>query len=182
MATISVPLDGDKTLTVKYVKAVFGAPALISPGQPINEATVGNAGVRTTTPTLSWQAVSGAVSYQLQVDNNFNTFASPEVDITTTGTSYTVPFGRLGYDDSYGWRVRAVKADGTLSDWATPLLFVTVGAHPWVEGVHYAVGQSPDGSWFTTCLLGDAGRSSEPTKEAALNDMLYHLDTRHSFP
>ena len=61
------------------------------------------------TPTFNWNAVSGATSYNVQVDNDAG-FGSPVIDTTTGGTSYTpgtsLPAG------TYYWRVRASTACG----------------------------------------------------------------------
>src|SRR5690606_25159099 len=74
-----------------------GAPALAAPA---NLST----GVPTS-PTLSWQPVGGAASYEVQVSAGAD-FSSPVFGHSvTTGTSVEVP--GLGSATSYHWRVRA---------------------------------------------------------------------------
>ena len=67
-----------------------------------------------TTPDFDWSTVSGAASYQFQVDDD-PSFDSLEIDITTTSSNYNppsaLPFG------AYYWRVRAVNACGS-SPWS----------------------------------------------------------------
>ena len=58
--------------------------------------------------TFQWQAVSGATKYNLEIDDNSN-FSSPEVDVETVNTSYTVAVGILAPSRTYYWHVRAYK-------------------------------------------------------------------------
>ena len=68
-----------------------------------------------TKPNFEWSAVTGAVRYQIDVDNNAD-FSSPEFTSTPTRTfvqSKTL-IGR-----TYYWRVRARDAAGNWSAWST---------------------------------------------------------------
>jgi hypothetical protein len=58
------------------------------------------------TYTFTWDAVSGASMYNLQIDDNSN-FASPEVNVYPTTNSYLVT--TLLPNKTYYWRVRAFK-------------------------------------------------------------------------
>lgn len=58
-------------------------------------------------PVLSWDKVSGAVKYDVQVDND-PLFASPDEVAQTTNFRY-VPKSRLAPGTQY-WRVRAVNS------------------------------------------------------------------------
>ncbi len=78
---------------------IIESPVLTS---PVNLATV------TRPVTFQWQAVSGATKYNLEVDDNSD-FSSPEVDIETVNTSYTVAVGILSPARTYYWHVRAYK-------------------------------------------------------------------------
>jgi len=79
------------------------APTLVSP-------TNGATGIFTS-PTMSWNASSGATSYQLQVSSNSN-FSTTVVNQTgITGTSYAV--SGLTNNTVYYWRVNATNASGT---------------------------------------------------------------------
>jgi hypothetical protein len=97
------------------------APTLVSPS---NGAT----GV-SLTPTLQWNAVSGASSYRVQVDDNSD-FSSVVVDASgLTGTSYSVPSGKLNYNTKYYWRVNASNSYGT-SGWSSVWNFTTMVSPP----------------------------------------------------
>jgi hypothetical protein len=97
--------------------AVPAAPVLVS---PLDRAT----GVALT-PTLSWRAVTGATSYQVQVATSA-TFATTVVDRSgITGTSQGVT--GLAGNTTYSWRVRASNAGGA-GAWSVVRSFTTVGA------------------------------------------------------
>jgi len=79
------------------------APTLVVPAN-------GTTGI-STSPTLSWNASSGATSYQLQVSSN-STFSTTVVNQTgITETSYAV--SGLVNNTTYYWRVNASNAAGT---------------------------------------------------------------------
>jgi len=98
---------------------VPSAPTLASPA---NGAT----GV-STSPTLTWNASSGATSYRLQVStsSNFSTTVVDQSNITTT--SYRV--SGLAASTTYYWRVNASNAGGT-SPWSAVWSFTTGAAPP----------------------------------------------------
>ncbi len=83
-----------------------------TPVQTVQSAPATGATNVSVTPTLSWTAVSGASSYEVQVATT-NTFTSPlAVDVTgVTTTSYIVPTALLD-NVTYYWRVRAVNNCG----------------------------------------------------------------------
>ena len=64
-----------------------------------------------TTNTFSWNSLTGASSYQLQISTS-SSFTSNQVDVTTSATSYQV--SGLYYSTGYYWRVGAVTANGTV--------------------------------------------------------------------
>jgi len=99
------------TITVGEIMA---APTLIS---PVDNGAYKNAiGF-----TFTWNEVTGAEGYIIQVDNNSD-FSSPEVDAYASGGSYSVPFGlNMGY---YYWRVRA---SNTGWPWSEAWYFRLVG-------------------------------------------------------
>ena len=86
------------------------SPTLIEP------ATFTN----TTRPTITWSAVSGAVSYEIVV-TDVTSGASPFIRETVSGTSFTtaVDFG-LG---RFRVSIRATNASGQKSGWSTPYEF-----------------------------------------------------------
>jgi len=65
------------------------------------------------TPTLSWDIITDAVNYQLQIANTENGLAEAEI-IDVTGNDYTLSCNNG--DDIY-WRVRAVNENGKYSIW-----------------------------------------------------------------
>jgi hypothetical protein len=78
------------------------APVLVS---PVNGAS----GV-SLTPTLTWQAVSGVDGYQVAVYDTVS--SSWFLIVWTTGTSYSVPAGKLVSGRLYMWAVWAHNAAG----------------------------------------------------------------------
>ncbi|MBN1633245.1 MAG: hypothetical protein JW917_03680 [Ignavibacteria bacterium] len=80
------------------------APNLITPP---NGAT----GV-STSPTMYWSGVSGAISYHIQISQS-SQFTSLVYDQTgITSTSHTIPSGNLVGQTQYFWRVSAINAGG----------------------------------------------------------------------
>ena len=73
--------------------------------------------IRTATVTLSWDAVTGAASYEVQI-------ASTEAGIpgatpvTATAHSYTWPT-ELSDGDELHWRGRAINSDGAVGGWSS---------------------------------------------------------------
>jgi hypothetical protein len=101
------------------IVAAPAAPALASPS---NAAT----GV-STSPTLSWNASTGAVSYQVQVSTS-SSFSTTVVDQSgITGTSYAV--SGLSNNTLYYWHVNATNAGGT-SSYSGAWSFTTIVAAP----------------------------------------------------
>ncbi len=101
--------------------APSSAPSLSS---PTNGSSTYDA-----TPDFDWSSVSGATSYDIQVDNNSN-FTSPEIDTTTSSSDYT-PGSSLS-PDTYYWRVRASNScgDGPWSDSFEVLVLYKAPAPP----------------------------------------------------
>jgi uncharacterized protein (TIGR02145 family) len=90
----------------------------------LSSPTNGSTGI-STSPTLSWNSVSGATSYGLQVSANSG-FASLVVDqsgITTTSRQVT----GLSEGTPYYWRVNATGSGGT-SSWSGSWYFATSGS------------------------------------------------------
>jgi hypothetical protein len=61
-------------------------------------------------PSFSWNSVSGATSYTLQVSTN-GTFSSTSINTTTTATSYAAT-ADLAANTLYSWRVRTNGTNG----------------------------------------------------------------------
>ncbi|MFC4874935.1 fibronectin type III domain-containing protein, partial [Negadavirga shengliensis] len=89
-------------------------PSLVSPSNNATDVVL--------PPTLSWDAVTGATSYHLQVSSNSD-FSNPVYNTDgLTGTSAEVP--GLSYATQYHWRVRAANSTGA-GDWSAARAFTT---------------------------------------------------------
>ncbi len=77
----------------------------------------------TSTPTLTWNRVSGATEYEIQVDNTpaFNT--TLEFTTTVPASSLYVTTDPL-LDGTYYWHVRARQADGKWGAWSVTQSFL----------------------------------------------------------
>jgi aqualysin 1 len=95
------------------------APVLISPPDGATGVSV--------SPTLSWNASSGATSYKLQVstDSGFGTLVVNQTGITGTSTAVS----GLAASTLYYWRVLASNSGGD-SPWSTVWAFTTVAGSP----------------------------------------------------
>jgi len=92
------------------------------PAAPILKSPADGASNVPRSPTLTWNASSGAASYRVQVcwDPSFNTNVYDRSGITSTSTVVT---GLAGKTRHY-WRVNATNANGT-SKWSTTWSFTT---------------------------------------------------------
>jgi hypothetical protein len=98
---------------VSFAIAVPAAPALTGPGTTLE-----------TQPTLSWNAVAGAGTYELWV-NNSSTGQSQVIHVTNlTSTSYT-PGTDLPTGTYTSW-VRAVNAAGDTGAWSAAAVFTII--------------------------------------------------------
>lgn len=82
---------------------------------PILTSPSANSTISSSKPTFIWQDVTGATSYNLQIDDD-STFLSPNVHITTEFNEYTVT-DSLAYNTFY-WRVRS-KNETENSVWSS---------------------------------------------------------------
>lgn len=93
------------------------SPAAVLLASPVNAAT----GI-SLTPTLAWNTVAGAASYQIQVSLS-STFGTTTIDQSgLTGTSFTAP--SLSGSTTYYWRVRAINLSGA-GPWSSTRSFTT---------------------------------------------------------
>jgi hypothetical protein len=76
------------------------------------------------TPSFSWTSSVEASSYTIQVSVE-RSFGMPVIDEEVTGTSYTIPSGKLTHDKTYFWRVKATKG-GKSTAWSKIWIFRTV--------------------------------------------------------
>jgi probable HAF family extracellular repeat protein len=91
----------------------------VPPGPPVLTAPANGASSITTTPTLTWNAASGATSY----DVYFGTSSTPSMVTNTTGTSYAPGILALGV--TYYWYVVARNDNGTTAS-GPPWSFTTL--------------------------------------------------------
>ncbi len=90
-----------------------------APGQPTIPPGLNPATITNPTPTLAWNAVTGASKYRLEVSRNAD-FSSPLVQVTVADTSYTLTSAQsLPQTGTYYYRVRAVDAAGNESGWTS---------------------------------------------------------------
>lgn len=101
------------------------SPSLNSPGSGSSPGTT----ISTTTPTLSWNAVSGAGYYGVYVRDMVANVLVVDDDCATTGTSYTVSSGILSNGGQYRWNIIAYQSCGSTcqSNAASPLYFQISG-------------------------------------------------------
>jgi hypothetical protein len=103
--------------TSKSSPAAFSLDALSAP------TPIGPSGpTPTLKPTFSWNPVTDANHYDLEVIGNTGHVIVQVTKIT--GTSYTLPRS-LKKGQSYTWRVAAVSTNGKSRSWSTPLAFTT---------------------------------------------------------
>ena len=111
-----------ETFEDRTLLAVPLAPTLNSPGSGSSPGTA----MSTTTPTMSWSAVSGATNYGLYVfDVTSNTLAYNN-DTLGNVTSLTIPSGTLTSGHNFRWNMRASNSTG-FSGYSS-LLYFTISS------------------------------------------------------
>jgi subtilisin-like proprotein convertase family protein len=106
----AISLLGDVTDWSNPVTFIGGAAPVIN--SPVNNSTTG------ARPSIAWSAVSGAATYQVRIVNLANN-VSVVFAGNLTGTNFT-PTSNLATGRYRIW-VRAVSAQGHLSNWSTPV-------------------------------------------------------------
>lgn len=135
--TIEIPLmgdtvvEGDETFVVNLSNPTNASIADAQGEGTITNSTgtlkkpANNALTLDNTTVFAWQAIAGAMKYQLQVDNN-REFSSPAFQCAGTATRCTAS---VLSDAKYYWHVRARDAAGNWGSWSMPFA-VTVDATP----------------------------------------------------
>ncbi|MFZ4589991.1 MAG: BNR-repeat neuraminidase N-terminal domain-containing protein [Ignavibacteria bacterium] len=119
---------------VWYYTTIVAIPVAPALATPLNNAT----GV-SLTPAFTWNTVSGAVSYRIQVSSDSN-FVTTQWDTTgVAGLTTTVPVGKLSQTTKYYWRVNATNAGGTGAwsvkwNFTTLSLYLTLNLKVYLEG------------------------------------------------
>ncbi len=105
-----------------HVTSSFAAAKIITTplGQPLGLSPPPAACGESLTPTLRWNGVRGASSYQIQLADNPD-FADPILDETVGDTFYIWAGPPLAPGTAYYWRVAAKSASST-SRWTTNVL------------------------------------------------------------
>ena len=117
---------GTKNATVKLSAPLLAMPADGATGQPL-------------TPTLSWNASTGAATYRLQVATNISFPASAIVFDDSTIASTSRQVGPLSSNTTYFWRVNAKNSFGT-SAYSSVFRFTTAIAAPALASLNPASG------------------------------------------
>lgn len=99
--------------------STLAAPTLDTPADAGEASTL--------TPTLAWNAVTGATSYRVQIASS-NPFVAPVQDALVTAPTVEYVATTLDEDATYYWRVRAINAYGE-GTWSAVRSF-TVNATP----------------------------------------------------
>ena len=110
--------DGKQTIQGKLeiiVGTISASPTLTAPTNNATEVAL--------SPTLTWNAVSNAVSYTLQVSTNssFSSFVYNQSGLTNTSQQIS----GLNINVTYYWRVNSTNIYGT-SSWSSVFSFKTV--------------------------------------------------------
>ncbi len=175
--------------TITILPPAPAVPALVAPAHGSISANP--------VPTLNWNSVVNAATYQVQLDNN-STFTSTEMDSSISGTNIVAP--SLA-DGVYYWRVRAINTGG-ISAWSVvrrvtiaqpiplaPVLlspadsFTDVTGTPefdWqsvVGGDTYQI-QVDDNSDFSSPEFDDSAGTASRTPLSALADGTYYWRVR----
>ncbi|MFH1226379.1 MAG: DUF2341 domain-containing protein [Planctomycetota bacterium] len=154
------------------------------PAQPSLFLPLNGALAVSLTPTLAWQAVSGATAYQCQVaaDSGFNSIVINQNGLTATSTITAA----LAYKTTYYWRVKASNIGGG-SDWSAARSFTTLLDPPVLAAPSNnpgaAVSTNPTLSWnaLTGAIsyqleVSTAGDFSADTQQLITTDSYYQLN------
>lgn len=119
------PVSGTPTLGYNGPRMmVFFSSGGSAPSAPTLSSPSNGATGQSITPTLSWNASSGATSYRVQVSTTSGNYTSPVYDQSgITGTSQSVS-PALSYSTTYYWHVNATNGTGT-SSYSTEWSFAT---------------------------------------------------------
>lgn len=140
----------------KLLYSLFGTVTI--PAAPVLSSPANGATGVSTSPTLYWNASSGATSYRLQVStsSSFTTLIVDQSGITTTSKAVT----GLATTMAYYWRVNATNSAGT-SAWSTVWSFVTATSAPCpgtlYTGTLSGTGVSqyqPNGTYYYSSISG----------------------------
>jgi hypothetical protein len=160
---------------------------------PIQKIPANKSSIRDTTPYFKWMRVTGAVKYQLVVDNNVS-FGSPEVNISNITNTY-ITLGTPLKEGTYYWRVRAMDAKNNWGHWSyifrftvditppgTPVLLSPVSGTKTTDHTPTFTWKAPTGAWKYVFSIDDNADFSSPVftsppVEPTMYNMLFALDS-----
>ena len=134
--------------TFRTLLALPGKPQLASPSSfesNVNRST-----------SLTWNAVSGATTYKVQLSLTPDFSSIVAQDSTITGLTYKPSF-TLTASTNYYWRVSAKNAAGT-GEWSNPYMFTTGTQSPILPGIALARFTRVAGAEYLRFALGREGR------------------------
>jgi transcriptional regulator CtsR len=109
---------------------VIQLETLTSPAVPALKSPANGSTIPALTPSLEWDASSGATSYDVQVSTS-TSFTSLVVDETgITDLFYDVPEGTLDWNTIYYWRANAANSYNSTSSWSSYRYFRTAVGPP----------------------------------------------------
>lgn len=129
------------------------------PAVPLLAAPSDNATLQSTTLDLSWNAVSDAEGYHLQVSSDSSFLSQPDINDSTI-TATTRLASSLTNATTYFWRIRS-RNPGGLSGWSAVWRFTTIGV-PMTQGVRLGQGWN---------MISSFVRPETPNLETLLADI-----------
>ncbi len=128
-----------------------------------------------TTPELSWNAVTGAVSYEVQIaDTQAGVEDATAVTVTAPDHAYTWST-ELSDGDELHWRVKAIAAGGTEGAWSS-IAMVTYEPPPWADPYWTFQPVIASGSTATFSMGSTASSDEQPIRTVTLTRP-YHINT-----
>lgn len=109
-------------------------PALLSPQNGHSTAQ--------TRPTLSWQAVTDAVRYEINLHS-----VSPAWTLAASGSAARYTPADPLFIGVYTWQVRAIDAAGNASAWSSPFSFTVVSADDSAPALNHYTSRAVTLSW-----------------------------------
>jgi len=137
--------------------AVWGGTGGTAPMAPILSSPANGSTGISTSPTLTWNASTGADSYTLQLSSTENPSLLLVDQQGITGTSFNLD--GLSENTSYYWRVNAANAYGT-SEWSTVWSFTTTASVTETVISYFTAEPMSSGvllSWQTTSEYNNRG-------------------------
>lgn len=170
-ATYSFTINANRNLVANFTSTptLLPPPTLVSPGTTSAPGST----IATLTPTFNWQTVSGADGYALYVSrfngSSYDLIFDSQIDVgqPLTGTSYTLPSGRLQNGNQYRWNMSSHNSAGYGSPNVTRYYFnvslptqnytITLSASPSSGGSVSGAGTFAAGSSRTVSASASSG-------------------------